>query len=77
MSGGGRARAPEVTDRRTAFILFRQHHQAEVAKNHPGLANPDISKIIGEYWQRSPAETKIRWKNLAEVCLVTFTAAAH
>ena len=33
---------------------------------HPGLANPEISKIIGEQWQNQPAEEKNRWKALAE-----------
>lgn len=54
------------TDRFPAFILYRQNHQASVAAQHPGLANPDISKIIGEQWQNQPPEEKNRWKSLAE-----------
>jgi HMG box factor len=50
----------------TAFILYRQHHQAQVVAQHPGLANPDISKIIGEQWREEPEEHKIQWKRLAE-----------
>lgn len=34
---------------------------------HPGLANPDISKIIGEQWRKLPQESKDEWKALAEV----------
>lgn len=37
-----------------------------VAQN-PGLANPEISKIIGEQWRGLPQETKDEWKALAEV----------
>lgn len=33
---------------------------------YPGLANPDISKIIGELWREEPEETKSYWKRLAE-----------
>jgi hypothetical protein len=33
---------------------------------HPGLANPEISKIIGEQWRNQPAEGKEEWKALAE-----------
>lgn len=50
----------------TAFILYRQHHQASVVAQHPGLANPDISKIIGEQWQGLPLDEKNKWKALAE-----------
>ncbi|WEW60818.1 slightly ste11-like protein [Emydomyces testavorans] len=49
-----------------AFILFRQHFQAAVVAQHPGLANPQISKIIGEKWRTLPNESKQDWKNLAE-----------
>jgi hypothetical protein len=49
-----------------AFILYRQHHQAQVVAQNPGLANPDISKIIGEQWQNQPPEIKNKWKALAE-----------
>jgi hypothetical protein len=50
-----------------AFILYRQHYQAAVVAQNPGLANPDISKIIGEQWRKLPQETKDEWKALAEV----------
>lgn len=36
-----------------------------VAK-YPGLANPDISKIIGELWREEAEEVKNYWKRLAE-----------
>lgn len=50
-----------------AFILYRQSHQAEVTARHPGLSNPDISKIIGEQWTRyESVEVKERWQKLAE-----------
>lgn len=56
----------------TAFILFRQHHHAAVVAQHPGLSNPEISKIIGEQWRDIPAPEKNQWKNLAEVGDVVF-----
>eukprot|EP00136_Aspergillus_niger_P009731 XP_001401947.2 hypothetical protein ANI_1_958184 [Aspergillus niger CBS 513.88] len=49
-----------------AFILYRQHYQAAVVAQNPGLANPEISKIIGEQWRGLPQETKDEWKALAE-----------
>ncbi|PGG98651.1 hypothetical protein AJ79_08806 [Helicocarpus griseus UAMH5409] len=57
---------PKIPRPRNAFILFRQHFQASVVAQHPGLANPEISKIIGEKWRTLPAESKQDWKNLAE-----------
>ena len=51
----------------TAFILYRQHHQAAVVAQHPGLANPEISKIIGEQWRSLTTRSKNEWKALAEV----------
>jgi HMG box factor, other len=50
-----------------AFILYRQHYQGAVVAQNPGLANPEISKIIGELWRKLPNDTKTDWKNLAEV----------
>jgi HMG (high mobility group) box len=50
-----------------AFILYRQHFQAQVVAQHPGLANPEISKIIGEQWREQTPEVKSDWKRLAEV----------
>ena len=49
-----------------AFILYRQHHQASVVAQNPGLANPEISKVIGEQWQNQPLDVKNKWKALAE-----------
>ena len=34
--------------------------------NNPGLANPEISKIIGELWREEPEDQKNQWKRLAE-----------
>lgn len=50
-----------------AFILYRQHYQAQVIAQNPGLANPEISKIIGEQWRDQAPEIKNDWKRLAEV----------
>ena len=50
-----------------AFILYRQHHQAAVAAQNPGIPNPNISKIIGKQWKSEPASVKGEWKQLAEV----------
>lgn len=52
----------------TAFILYRQHHQASVVAQNPGLANPQISKVIGDHWRTAPDEIKNHWRLLAEVC---------
>ncbi|OAX84824.1 hypothetical protein ACJ72_00816 [Emergomyces africanus] len=57
---------PKIPRPRNAFILFRQHFQAAVVAQNPGLANPEISKIIGEKWRTLPTESKQDWKNLAE-----------
>ncbi|KAL9603132.1 MAG: hypothetical protein Q9219_001335 [cf. Caloplaca sp. 3 TL-2023] len=57
---------PKVPRPRNAFILYRQHHQAHVVAQFPGLANPDISKVIGDHWRQSPPEVKAHWKNLAD-----------
>ncbi|EMR65965.1 putative hmg box protein [Eutypa lata UCREL1] len=59
-------KAPKVPRPRNAFILYRQHHQAQVAAEHPGLANPEISKLIGEQWREQPDDVKASWKRLAE-----------
>ncbi|GAB7346116.1 hypothetical protein MBLNU457_4868t2 [Dothideomycetes sp. NU457] len=57
---------PKVPRPRNAFILYRQHHNAEVVKQNPGVNNPDISKIIGTLWGNEPEEEKSRWKRFAE-----------
>ncbi|KAL1969511.1 hypothetical protein VTN77DRAFT_8949 [Rasamsonia byssochlamydoides] len=57
---------PKIPRPRNAFILYRQHYQAAVVAQNPGLANPEISKIIGEQWRALPNETKEQWKALAE-----------
>ncbi|CRG92240.1 hypothetical protein PISL3812_09297 [Talaromyces islandicus] len=57
---------PKIPRPRNAFILYRQHYQAAVVAQNPGLANPEISKIIGEQWRALPTETKEEWKALAE-----------
>lgn len=41
--------------------------QAQVVAQNPGLANPEISKIIGEQWKKQTLEVKGNWKQLAEV----------
>lgn len=35
-------------------------------QQNPGLANPEISKIIGEQWRDEPEDRKNQWKLLAE-----------
>ncbi|TVY44454.1 Repressor of filamentous growth [Lachnellula subtilissima] len=57
---------PKIPRPRNAFILYRQHYQAQVVAQHPGLANPEISKIIGEQWREQASEVKSEWKKLAE-----------
>ncbi|WYZ37368.1 hypothetical protein EsH8_II_000874 [Colletotrichum jinshuiense] len=58
--------ALKVPRPRNAFILYRQHHQAQVIAHHPGLSNPEISKIIGEQWRVQAEDVKESWKKLAE-----------
>lgn len=58
---------PTSNIRFTAFILYRQHYQAAVVASNPGLANPEVSKIIGIQWRSLPQDTKDEWKKLAEV----------
>jgi hypothetical protein len=53
-----------------AFILYRQHYQSQVVAQNPGLANPEISKIIGEQWKAQAPDVKSDWKRLAEVRMV-------
>ncbi|KAJ5605648.1 hypothetical protein N7510_008429 [Penicillium lagena] len=57
---------PKIPRPRNAFILYRQHYQAVVVAHNPGLANPEISKIIGEQWRSLSEEEKAKWKALAE-----------
>lgn len=57
------------TDGLTAFMLYRQHFQGAVVLRHPGLANPEISKIIGRQWREEEQEVKDTWDALAEVIL--------
>ncbi|KAI8625862.1 hypothetical protein F5Y19DRAFT_466858 [Xylariaceae sp. FL1651] len=60
------AKAPKVPRPRNAFILYRQAWQGHFAAQHPGLANPEISKLIGEKWRDQPENVKNEWKQLAE-----------
>ncbi|KAI1165829.1 hypothetical protein F5B18DRAFT_660133 [Nemania serpens] len=60
------AKAPKVPRPRNAFILYRQAWQGHFAAQHPGLANPEISKLIGEKWREQPESVKNQWKQLAE-----------
>jgi hypothetical protein len=57
-----------ATDFFVAFILYRQHHQHAIVAGNPGLANPEISKIIGEQWQAESEHQKKIWQDLAQVC---------
>ena len=52
-----------------AFILYRQHYQASVVASNPGLANPQISKVIGDHWRNAPDDVKNHWRLLAEVSM--------
>ncbi|KAI9804757.1 MAG: hypothetical protein M1825_001125 [Sarcosagium campestre] len=42
-----------------------QNLQASVVRQNPGLANPEISKIIGHQWRQEPQEIKDYWDKLA------------
>ncbi|KAF2654083.1 hypothetical protein K491DRAFT_717491 [Lophiostoma macrostomum CBS 122681] len=56
---------PKIPRPRNAFILYRQHHQQAIVAHNPGLANPEISKIIGEQWKAESEEQKKVWTDLA------------
>ncbi|KAL2801592.1 hypothetical protein BJX63DRAFT_438666 [Aspergillus granulosus] len=56
---------PRIPRPRNAFILYRQHCQAAVVTQNPGVPIPEISKIIGKNWRKLPQATKDEWKNLA------------
>ncbi|KAK7525085.1 uncharacterized protein IWZ02DRAFT_375012, partial [Phyllosticta citriasiana] len=57
---------PKIPRPRNAFILYRQHHHAAIVAENPGLANPEISKIIGEQWRSEPESIREEWKRLAD-----------
>ncbi|KAJ5935133.1 hypothetical protein N7466_004680 [Penicillium verhagenii] len=57
---------PKIPRPRNAFILYRQHYQATVVAHNPGMANPNISKIIGEQWRHLSEDEKSKWRTLAE-----------
>jgi HMG box factor len=40
-----------------------------VVEKNPGMANPEISKVIGEQWRQLSEEEKGKWKALAEVSI--------
>ncbi|ROW04076.1 hypothetical protein VSDG_00987 [Cytospora chrysosperma] len=56
----------EANHPRIDELSLRSPAQAGVVLKYPGLANPDISKIIGELWREEPEEVKNYWKRLAE-----------
>ena len=58
---------PPVADIWAAFILYRQYHQEHIIRRHPGLNNPDISRIIGEQWKAEGDTAKKVWQDLAQV----------
>jgi hypothetical protein len=41
-----------------------------VVAHNPGLANPEISKIIGEQWRSLSEDDKSKWRALAEVSYI-------
>ena len=51
-----------------AFMLYRQHFQASVVAQNPGMTNPEISKVIGRRWKEEQQEVRDGWDALAEVC---------
>ncbi|OQV02763.1 hypothetical protein CLAIMM_07905 isoform 1 [Cladophialophora immunda] len=58
--------SPKIPRPRNSFILFRQHQQASIIAQNPGIPNPEVSKIIGEQWRGLSAEAKEEWNLLAE-----------
>ncbi|KAJ5142321.1 hypothetical protein N7476_003821 [Penicillium atrosanguineum] len=56
---------PKIPRPRNSFILYRQHYQAAVVHQNPGLSNPDISKIIGRQWKALSDEEREKWNSLA------------
>ncbi|KAI9882128.1 MAG: hypothetical protein M1823_006126 [Watsoniomyces obsoletus] len=58
---------------RNAFMLYRQHHQASVIAQNPGITNPEASKIIGRQWKAESPEVLETWNALAETTMLTPT----
>ena len=59
-------RPKKIPRPRNIFMLYRQQTHADVLAENPGIANPIISKIIGERWRSMSDEEKLPWKELAE-----------
>lgn len=59
-------RPKKIPRPRNVFMLYRQQTHADIVLQHPGIANPSISKIIGQKWRSMSDEEKLPWKELAE-----------
>lgn len=47
-------------------MLYRKHHHVAIAKENPGLDNPQLSKLIAKIWNAETDEEKSKWKLRAE-----------
>ena len=47
-------------------MLYRKHHHVTIAKENPGLDNPQLSKLIAKIWNSEKDEEKNKWKLRAE-----------
>ncbi|KAI9931339.1 hypothetical protein MW887_011003 [Aspergillus wentii] len=52
-------------DRESAVNFCLCQPEPKIPRPRNGLANPDISKIIGKQWKALPQETRDEWKDLA------------
>ncbi|KAI8821654.1 high mobility group box domain-containing protein, partial [Fimicolochytrium jonesii] len=49
-----------------SWILYRQEKHPIVLKQHAGITNNNISKIVAEWWKNEPEEIKRIYKSRAE-----------
>ncbi|KAJ3008188.1 hypothetical protein HKX48_008716, partial [Thoreauomyces humboldtii] len=49
-----------------SFILYRRAKQDEVMKSNEGMANNEVSRLIGQMWANEQAEIKDLYKSKAE-----------
>ncbi|KAH0790918.1 HMG box family protein [Histomonas meleagridis] len=50
-----------------AFILYSQTMRTSVRQENPSLSNIEVSRILGKMWKEVPSETKLQYKQKAQV----------
>ena len=51
----------KVTRPPNAFMLFGRERRSIIAKQHPGLSNKEISKLLGKEWHSLSSEEKEKY----------------